>query len=203
MGVARRRQACGRARSFRHRSRPAASASTSAPRPAASPRCCSRAARGASTRSTSDAASCMRACAAAPTSSRSKRPTSASSTRHGSTEPPDLVTVDVSFISLKLVLPAALALARQPAEAGRADQAAIRGRAATTSRRAWCAIRQSMRRSAPTFAHCVASLGWTVARRHPLPDRRRRRQPRIPDRAPGAARATPFSCHGIRYGAAP
>jgi 23S rRNA (cytidine1920-2'-O)/16S rRNA (cytidine1409-2'-O)-methyltransferase len=31
-------------------------------------------------------------------------------------EPPDLVTVDVSFISLKLVLPAALALARSPAQ---------------------------------------------------------------------------------------
>jgi 23S rRNA (cytidine1920-2'-O)/16S rRNA (cytidine1409-2'-O)-methyltransferase len=30
-------------------------------------------------------------------------------------EPPDLVVVDVSFISLKLVLPAALALAREPA----------------------------------------------------------------------------------------
>ena len=32
-------------------------------------------------------------------------------------EPPDLVTVDVSFIPLKLVLPAALALTRPPAEA--------------------------------------------------------------------------------------
>jgi len=31
-------------------------------------------------------------------------------------EPPDLVTVDVSFISLKLVLPAALALAKSPAQ---------------------------------------------------------------------------------------
>jgi len=32
-------------------------------------------------------------------------------------EPPDLVVVDVSFISLRLVLPAALALAREPAQA--------------------------------------------------------------------------------------
>ena len=31
-------------------------------------------------------------------------------------EPPDLVTVDVSFISLKLVLPAALALLKAPAQ---------------------------------------------------------------------------------------
>jgi 23S rRNA (cytidine1920-2'-O)/16S rRNA (cytidine1409-2'-O)-methyltransferase len=31
-------------------------------------------------------------------------------------EPPDLVTIDVSFISLKLVLPAALALAGEPAQ---------------------------------------------------------------------------------------
>ena len=44
-------------------------------------------------------------------------------------EPPDLVTVDVSFIPLKLVLPAALALARHCGRGGRADQAAIRGRA--------------------------------------------------------------------------
>ena len=31
-------------------------------------------------------------------------------------KPPDLVTVDVSFIPLKLVLPAALALAARPAD---------------------------------------------------------------------------------------
>ncbi len=31
-------------------------------------------------------------------------------------EPPDLITIDVSFISLKLVLPAALALAKTPAQ---------------------------------------------------------------------------------------
>ncbi len=44
-------------------------------------------------------------------------------------QPPDLVTVDVSFIPLKLVLPAAFALAGAAAASGRADQAAIRGRA--------------------------------------------------------------------------
>ena len=129
LGVARRREARRRARPFRDRSRRAASASTSAPRPAASRRCCWRAARGGSTRSMSAAASCTRACASVPTWSRSKRPTSASSIPRGSPEPPDLVTVDVSFIPLKLVLPAALALARPTGGAGRADQAAIRGRA--------------------------------------------------------------------------
>ena len=109
---------------------PAASASTSVPRPAASPRCCSRAAPGASTPSTSAAASCIRACADAreivsleATDIRKLDPARLA-------ERPDFVTVDVSFISLKLVLPAALALARPARAAGCADQAAIRGRAA-------------------------------------------------------------------------
>ena len=53
-------------------------------------------------------------------------------------EPPNFVTVDVSFISLRLVLPAALALVRQPAwfvalikpqfEAGRAYQEGLGAR---------------------------------------------------------------------------
>ena len=67
-------------------------------------------------------------------------------------EPPDFVTIDVSFISLKLVLPAALALARPPRAARCADQAAIRGRPARSSRRASCAIRSSTPRSATDIA---------------------------------------------------
>ncbi len=43
-------------------------------------------------------------------------------------EPVDLVVCDVSFISLELVLPAALALARAGRVPDRADQAAVRGR---------------------------------------------------------------------------
>ena len=42
--------------------------------------------------------------------------------------PPDFITIDVSFISLKLALPAALKLVALAGAARRADQAAIRGR---------------------------------------------------------------------------
>jgi 23S rRNA (cytidine1920-2'-O)/16S rRNA (cytidine1409-2'-O)-methyltransferase len=82
--------------------------------------------------------------------------------------PPDFVTVDVSFISLKLVLPAALALARRPArlvalikpqfEAGRAH------------------VSKGLVRSPEIHAQVctdifnfVASLGWTVAGVIPSP----------------------------------
>ncbi len=76
-------------------------------------------------------------------------------------EPPDLVTVDVSFISLKLVLPAALALATAPAqlialikpqfEAGRAQlkKGIVREPAVHA---AVCA----------DLSAFVASLGWRV-----------------------------------------
>jgi 23S rRNA (cytidine1920-2'-O)/16S rRNA (cytidine1409-2'-O)-methyltransferase len=74
---------------------------------------------------------------------------------------PDLVTVDVSFISLRLVLPPALALAKQPAqlvalikpqfEAGRAalKKGVVRDEA----------VRQAVCEDISTF---VASLGWRV-----------------------------------------
>jgi len=76
-------------------------------------------------------------------------------------EPPDLVTVDVSFISLKLVLPAALALAKTPArlialikpqfEAGRANlkRGIVRDAGVQT---AVC----------DDIAAFTASLGWRV-----------------------------------------
>jgi 23S rRNA (cytidine1920-2'-O)/16S rRNA (cytidine1409-2'-O)-methyltransferase len=83
-------------------------------------------------------------------------------------EPPSFVTADVSFISLKLVLPAALKLARAPAllvalikpqfEAGRAH------------------VRKGMVRDASVHAlvcdevsRCVADLGWTVVGVMPSP----------------------------------
>jgi 23S rRNA (cytidine1920-2'-O)/16S rRNA (cytidine1409-2'-O)-methyltransferase len=81
---------------------------------------------------------------------------------------PDLITVDVSFISLKLALPAALALAERPAqlvalikpqfEAGRANvkKGIVRDEAA---RAAVCA----------DIASFVASLGWRVAGVIPSP----------------------------------
>ena len=92
---------------------------------------------------------------------------------------PDLVAVDVSFISLKQVLPAALALTKPPAqlvalikpqfEAGRDARQerhrARRGRAPSGVRR-YCRVRRLAR-----LARC---------RRHSLAHRRRRRQCGVP-----------------------
>jgi 23S rRNA (cytidine1920-2'-O)/16S rRNA (cytidine1409-2'-O)-methyltransferase len=83
-------------------------------------------------------------------------------------EPPDFVTVDVSFISLKLVLPAALALPRRPArlialikpqfEAGRG--ALKKG-----------IVRDAAMQAAicDDIAALVTSLGWSVAGVIPSP----------------------------------
>ena len=112
-------------------------------------------------RSTSGAGSCTKACARGRRSCRWKRPISATLSPARFDEPPDLVTIDVSFISLKLVLPAALALAKTPAqlvalikpqfEAGRA------------------ALKKGVVRDAAVHAAVcdeiaafVASLGWRV-----------------------------------------
>ncbi len=97
-------------------------------------------------------------------------------------EPPDLVTVDASFISLKLVLPATLALTASPAqlvalikpqfEAGRAQlkKGIVRDEAV---RAAVC----------DDIAAFVASLGWRVLGVIPSPISRRRRQCRVPARS--------------------
>jgi 23S rRNA (cytidine1920-2'-O)/16S rRNA (cytidine1409-2'-O)-methyltransferase len=83
-------------------------------------------------------------------------------------EPPDFITVDVSFISLKQVLPAALALARSAAraialvkpqfEAGR--QALKKG-----------IVRDAAVQAAvcDDIAGCVTSLGWSVVGAIPSP----------------------------------
>ena len=70
-------------------------------------------------------------------------------------EPPDFAAVDVSFISLKLVLPAIGKLLRARADHRRADQAAIRGARGPRSRKASCAIRRCIRRSATTSRHSL------------------------------------------------
>src|SRR5215467_12577774 len=84
------------------------------------------------------------------------------------TEPPDAVVVDVSFISLKLVLPAALALARTPAwlvalikpqfEAGRARVK----RGIVRDPQIHAAVCEDI-------AAVVAGLGWAVAGLLPSP----------------------------------
>jgi 23S rRNA (cytidine1920-2'-O)/16S rRNA (cytidine1409-2'-O)-methyltransferase len=83
-------------------------------------------------------------------------------------EPPDFVTVDVSFISLKLVLPAALALATTPAcllalikpqfEAGRSD-----------SKKGIVRDPLVHARVCDDIAACVSALGWRVAGVMPSP----------------------------------
>ena len=93
--------------------RRAASVLMSAPRPADSRKCCSNVARGLSMRSMSARAICTRSLRARPeiisldsTDIRKLSPASLD-------EPADLVSIDVSFISLKLMLPSALGLARR------------------------------------------------------------------------------------------
>ena len=95
--------------------------------------------------------------------------------------PPELIVCDVSFISLKLVLPHVLRARRAPMPARRSDQAAIRGGARRTRRRASCAIGARRARSAATSP---PRREPRLASRRPrrFADRRRRRQSRIPDR---------------------
>ena len=176
--LARRRQAGGGARSFRHSIR----------RPRL-PRCrrldrrlhagaAASAAPARSTRSMSAAASCMTAVRARPevvsleqTDIRTLSPAKLD-------PPPDLVVIDVSFISLRLVLPPALALAQKPAqlvalikpqfEAGRAQ------------------LKSGIVRDAAVHAAVCDDIAAFVdvarlarRRHHSVADQRRRRQSRI------------------------
>jgi 23S rRNA (cytidine1920-2'-O)/16S rRNA (cytidine1409-2'-O)-methyltransferase len=77
-------------------------------------------------------------------------------------EPPDLVTVDVSFISLKLVLPATLALARQRAELValiKPQFEAGRGR----SKKGIVRDPQIHAAVCDDIAAFITALGWTIA----------------------------------------
>jgi 23S rRNA (cytidine1920-2'-O)/16S rRNA (cytidine1409-2'-O)-methyltransferase len=83
-------------------------------------------------------------------------------------EPPDLVVVDVSFISLKLVLPAALALARPPAQLValiKPQFEAGRGR----TKKGIVRDPQIHAAVCDDIAAFVTSLGWTVAGVIPSP----------------------------------
>ena len=128
LGVARRRQARPCARRFRRRSVAAASVSMSAPRPAASPTCCWRAARAMSSPSMSATTSCTRSCARDPRVTSLEGLDARAMTRAQLSEPPALIVMDASFISLGAgAAECALALRRRR-RARRADQAAVRGR---------------------------------------------------------------------------
>ena len=143
--LARRREARRRARRPRRRSRAAASASTSGASTGGFTDCLLQARRArAWWRSTSATASSTRACAttrASPSSSarnaRTSPPADAAAGRSSSS------TIDVSFISATLLLPARRR-ARAARRAPRAREAAVRGRAASRwGRAAWCATTRS------------------------------------------------------------
>lgn len=83
-------------------------------------------------------------------------------------ETPDFVTVDVSFIPLKLVLPAAFALARTPAELVALIKPQYEAGPAHVTKGL---VRDSLvhERVCADIAGTIASLGWTVREAIPSP----------------------------------
>ena len=170
--LARGAEADRRPRPFPASIRAAARRSTSAPRPAASRRCCWSAAPRTSPPSMSATARSTPALAGrsarhvdrgAQRARSRRRPTLAAGR-------PDFLVCDVSFISLRLALPPALALAAPGAKARPAGQAAIRGRprgdrqgrpAARSRRRR----RASPKSCAPGSTHVPAGARSASARR--------------------------------------
>ena len=124
----RRRQARRDARCARARRARAASRSTSARRPAASRIACCSAARGACTPSTSATGSSRGSCGPTRASSAASAPTSARSSAPTSPSRSISSTIDASFISLRLVLPAVLRLLDPRLPHRRPREAAVRGR---------------------------------------------------------------------------
>ena len=145
---------------------PAAFASMSAPRPAASPKCCSRAARGASTRSMSAAASCIPA-------ARPDRDRRYGTNRHSQAR-------SIAFrrtagfrhrrcqLHLAQACLPAIGVCSSRAQPGGADQAAIRGAAPRHQER-------HRARRGDSCAVCddivafLAALGWRVGGVVPSP----------------------------------
>jgi 23S rRNA (cytidine1920-2'-O)/16S rRNA (cytidine1409-2'-O)-methyltransferase len=83
-------------------------------------------------------------------------------------EPPDLVVVDVSFISLKLVLPHALRLARAPAHAVALIKPQFEAGRAHVKKGIVRDAQIHARVCEDVAAH-ISSLGWTVAGLIPSP----------------------------------
>ncbi len=115
--LARRAQAGGGAGGLPHRPARARSAPTWAPPPAASPTSSSSAAPPASTPSTSATASSTRGSADDPRVVVRERENARQLTAEALGEPVDLVVGDLSFISLRLILPAVKAILRPGGEA--------------------------------------------------------------------------------------
>ena len=114
-------------------------------------------------------------------------------------EPIDLATLDLSFISLRLVLPAVrdlladegrvVALVKPQFEAGQGGRPARRRRHAT---RAICASACC----AEVARDAADAPGFDAHGRHPLADHRRRRQRRVPGRSSRARRREPERSRG-------
>ena len=98
-------------------------------------------------------------------------------------EPPDVVTIDVSFISLKLVLPAAIALAARPADI----IALIKPQfelTRTDTKKGIVRDPEMHRRVCDEIAGLAAALGLTAIAQVRHAHHWRRRQPRILHRRP-------------------
>ena len=108
-------------------------------------------------------------CASTARSSRWKRPISASSTASGCRQRPDVVVIDVSFISLKRGAAGRAGAGRRADASAGADQAAIRGGRAALSRRASCATRRCISAVCDDIAAFAASLGCTDIEIFPSP----------------------------------
>ena len=187
LGQSRRPQAGRGARRLRDRSGRASSRSTSARPPAASRTCCSIAARRACTRSTSAMASSPSGSARTRGSCRWSGSTRGRSHRGVLPEAVDLAVVDVSFISLRLVLDPIrsvlrdgrgpiVALVKPQFEAGRAEAKGGVVRDAVgppPGHRRGCGERRG--------------AGARDARRHRVADPGSRGQPRVPRPPPGRA----------------
>ena len=169
LGLARRREARGGARRLRDRSARAASASTSAPRRAASPRCSSAAAPTRVYAVDVGHGQLHPKLAADPRVVSLEATDARRLDRILVPEPIDLLVADVSFISLKLVLPPVVPLLAPRCGARRPGEAAVRGRAGACRGRASCATRPCSARVATTSRAFVASLGFRSSASIPSP----------------------------------
>ena len=148
----RRRQARARARRVRHRGRRARRRSTSAPRPAASPTCCSSAARARVVALDVGHGQLDWKLRSDPRVDVLERRQRARADRRPTLPPiaprSTSSTIDVSFISLRHILPVVPPLLRPERRRRRAGEAAVRGRARRSrQRRASSAIRRCTRAS--------------------------------------------------------
>ena len=164
LGLPRRAQAARRARRVPGRRSRAAARSTPAPPPAASPRCCSAAAPPRSSPSTSATASWPGRCAPTTGSAVHERTNVRTLTPEAIDGPVDLVVADLSFISLRLVLPGAHRLrARRTPTCCRWSSRSSRSAASGSAPAAWSATPSTACRPCWRSRRPRRPLGWGTA----------------------------------------